>query len=100
MDERFSLVLKHCDGKTERSKVSKLLGDEESNEDLLDMLLSELSEQGLLEEEVSGLMTRQQFLHRWGLAAAALPVLTYVMTPTAAMAQSKSSKSASKSSKK
>jgi len=84
-----ALVLKNCDPAIEKAHVVELLGGEESAQDLLELTLTELRDEGLLvvDEALGSTLTRADFLRKWTVAAA-LPVVAAIMMPTPAEASS------------
>lgn len=89
LNDTATLVLKHCDGKTDRSAVVQRLGteDQKAGEDLLALTLAELEQQDLLLGSPGQTLSRSDFLRKWTVAAA-LPLISVITLPSPAQAQS------------
>lgn len=90
-----ALVWKHCDGQTPVAEITGLLRRElgtEVGDDTVWQALTQLARYNLLEETVSRPtigMSRRELMHKAGIAAvAAVPLITSLAVPQAAMAAS------------
>ncbi len=91
LNETSSVVFQACDGKTSVAELREKSG---FTEDVIYLALDELKKQNLLEENQSydspfkG-MSRREAIRKIGLASAvALPVITFLVAPSAAAAAS------------
>jgi hypothetical protein len=98
LNKTAAIVWRHCDGKTGPSTVARILEEElhiSADAELVQFVLARLKTCHLLEEsskvENSGRYTRREFvkkLKKLGLAASVmLPVVTSIVSPTPAHAQ-------------
>jgi len=91
-----AIVWKHCDGRTTVMEMVDILRESQLTpvaEDTVWQAVLELAQYDLLEEHVSrpthGSMSRREWMKRTGLTAAvALPLITSLTVPSAAMAAS------------
>ncbi len=88
-------VWKNCDGKTSVSEIARKLNaelDDELREDITWLALEELDKSGLLEHSVTipqDTISRRALMKTIGLAVAvSLPLVTTLIAPSAAYAQS------------
>ena len=97
LNRTAALVWKHCDGKTTVSDIAERVGEQLSSRvssDLVWLALDRLAEFDLLASGAarpapSNLISRRKMIRRLGLAAAiSLPLITSIVSPTAAQAQS------------
>ena len=97
LNRTAALVWKSCDGKTTVARIAERVGGQLSThvpEELVWLALEQLAEFDLLAggarpSESPGLISRRRMLRRLGIAAAvSLPLITSVVSPTAAQAQS------------
>lgn len=96
LNETSALVWRLCDGRRSVREISRAVGEQflaPANEDLIRLALEQLSEQNLLSEEVFEInadrMSRRQLIRRAGLGTMiALPLITSLVAPEAANAQS------------
>lgn len=97
LNRTAALVWEHCDGKTPVSGIAERVGGRLSSrvsEDLVWLALDQLAEFDLLTSDAArpappNLISRRKMIRRLGLAAAiSLPLITSVVSPTAAQAQS------------
>jgi len=97
LNRTAALVWKSCDGKTPVARIAEKVGAQLSTpvpEELVWLALEQLAEFGLLgggarRPESPGLISRRGMLRRLGVAAAvSLPLITSVVSPTAADAAS------------
>lgn len=97
LNRTAALVWKHCDGKTPVSLIADRVGKQlssKASDNLIWLALDQLAEFGLLtagapRQVAPDSISRRKMLRRLGLAAAvALPLVTSIVSPTAAQAQS------------
>lgn len=97
LNRTAALVWKHCDGKTPVSGIAESVGEQLSSEvsdELVWLALDQLAEFDLLASEAArpaapNHISRRKMIRRLGLAAAiSLPLITSIVSPTAAEAQS------------
>jgi hypothetical protein len=97
LNRTAALVWKHCDGKTPVSGIAERVGEHLSSritDDVVWLALDQLAEFDLLTASAtrppaSNLISRRKMIRRLGLAAAiSLPLITSIVSPTAAQAQS------------
>ena len=97
LNRTAALVWKSCDGKTPVSRIAERVGRQLSSplaEEVVWLALSQLADFDLLAPDASrpeslGHISRRMMLRRLGTAAAvSLPLITAVVSPTAAQAQS------------
>jgi hypothetical protein len=97
LNRTAALVWKHCDGKTPVSGIAERVGEHLSSrvsDDLVWLALGQLAEFDLLAPGAArpappNLISRRKMIRRLGLAAAiSLPLITSIVSPTAAEAQS------------
>ncbi len=96
LNRTAALVWKHCDGKTPAAAIAAKVGEQMScaiSEEVVWLALEGLAESGLLvnvsaRRPSSAPVSRRGMMRRLGLAAAALPLITSIASPTAAQAQS------------
>lgn len=98
LNRTAALVWKNCDGRTPVARIAERVGAQLSAhvpEDVVWLALGQLNEFDLLSTvearaaTTPNLMSRRKMLRRLGLAAAVtLPLITSVVSPTAAEAQS------------
>ncbi len=97
LNRTAALVWKNCDGKTPVSGIAERAGEELSSnlpEDVVWLALDQLAEFDLLSHDAlrpapSDRISRRKMLRRLGVAAAiSLPLITSVISPTPAHAQS------------
>jgi hypothetical protein len=96
LNRTAALVWKSCDGRTAVPAIAERVGAQLSThvpEEVVWLALEQLAEFELLAKRTapppSSLMSRRKMLRRLGIAAAvALPLITSVVSPTAADAQS------------
>lgn len=104
LNRTAALVWKHCDGKTSVSGIARRVSRELSStvsDELVWLALEQLDEFGLLlaaaqrptaaalRPTASNLISRRKMMRRVGLAAAvSLPLITSIISPTPAQAQS------------
>jgi hypothetical protein len=97
LNRTAALVWKHCDGKTPVSGIAERVGGQLSSgvsEDLVWLALDQLTEFDLLASgtarpSASNQISRRKMIRRLGLAAAiSLPLITSIVSPTPAQAQS------------
>ena len=98
LNRTAALVWKSCDGRTPVARIAERVGAQLSarvTEDVVWLALEQLSEFDLLAKgaarkaDPSNLISRRKMLRRLGVAAAvSLPLITSVVSPTAAEAQS------------
>lgn len=96
LNSTSTIVWQHCDGQTTVTVMVTILQEAGLGpvaEDAVWQVLSRLGEYDLLEEQVSrpvhGSMSRREWMKRTGLTAAvALPLITSLAVPSAAMAAS------------
>lgn len=97
LNRTAALVWKHCDGRTSVSGIARRVGEEMSStvsEELVWLALEQLAEFGLLASAglrppASQPISRRKMMRRVGLAAAvSLPLITSIISPTPAQAQS------------
>ena len=98
LNRTAALVWKSCDGRTDVSAIAERVGAQLSapvSEEVVWLALEQLSEFDLLSKKAaraaapSHLISRRRMLRRLGVAAAvSLPLITSVVSPTAAEAQS------------
>jgi len=91
-----AMVWRYCDGNTTVATMAARLGADAGasvDDDIVLLALSELGDRGLLEQpvrgHVGGAVSRRQALVRLGATAGILlPMITSIMAPTSAAAQS------------
>lgn len=91
-----AFVWRHCDGKTGVEALAEMLAEStggDVGEELVWLALDQLGSLGLLRERVrrpdgAPKLSRREAVKRLGLAAAAVPLIMSVASPTAAQAQS------------
>ncbi|MDT7777713.1 MAG: hypothetical protein QOC99_225 [Acidobacteriota bacterium] len=98
LNRTAALVWKHCDGRTPASGIAERVAEELSfavSEEVVWLALDQLAEFDLLmsaavaRSPVSNLISRRKMIRRLGIAAAvALPLITSIVSPTPAQAQS------------
>jgi hypothetical protein len=97
LNRMAALVWKHCDGKTPVSAIAERVGGHLSfpvSDDLVWLALDQLTKFDLLTSGAArpappNLISRRKMIRRLGLAAAiSLPLITSIVSPTAAEAQS------------
>ena len=97
LNRMAALVWKHCDGETPVSGIAERVGERLSSrisDDLVWLALDQLTELDLLTSGAArpappNLISRRKMIRRLGLAAAiSLPLITSIVSPTAAQAQS------------
>jgi hypothetical protein len=95
LNRTAALVWKNCDGRTPVARIAERVGAQLSAhvpEDVVWLALGQLNEFELLSTSAAAtpnVMSRRKMLRRLGLAAAvSLPLITSVVSPTAAEAQS------------
>lgn len=97
LNRAAALVWKHCDGKTPVSRIAEMVGGQLSShaaEEVVWLALGQLAEFDLLapcetRRAAAGSISRRGMMRRLGLAAAvALPLVTSIVSPTPAQAQS------------
>lgn len=97
LNRTAALVWKHCDGQTPVSDISQRLGEQlpaRVSDDVVWLALDRLAECDLLTSGTphhapASLLSRRKLLRRLGLAAAvSLPLITSIVSPTPAHAQS------------
>jgi hypothetical protein len=82
-------VLNCCRRKASVAEALEALGDGPEAEELLHCTLASLADKGLVEKlDAVKNVSRREFLARWGVAAAAFPVVGAAFIPPAASAQS------------
>lgn len=99
LNRTAALVWKQCDGKTPVTRIAERVGEQllsEASDDLVWLALDQLAEFDLLagppRPTAQNSISRRKMLRRLGLAAAvALPLVTSIVSPTPAQAQSCSS---------
>jgi len=99
LNETSALVWQACDGTKSVSEISQAISkklNEPANEDLVWLALDQLKQENLLEnnEEITSNfngMSRREVIRKVGLGTMiALPLISGLIAPTAAMAQSRS----------
>lgn len=99
LNRSAALVWRHCDSRTLVSKVATLLGTElerAADEELVRLALDELRKANLLravanpQTESARRVSRRALIRKLGVAAALLPLVTSMVVPEAAAAQSMS----------
>lgn len=94
LNRMASVVWRHCDGKHAVPELAALLGKElgiEANDSIVRYALDMLASAHLLQDEAEAQLTRRAAMKRVaaaGVAAAALPTVITLVTPTPAMAES------------
>jgi hypothetical protein len=99
LNRTAALVWKHCDGRTSVSGIAERVGEELSSsvsEEVVWVALEQLAEFDLLitaaaaaRPTVSKLISRRKMIRRLGIAATvSLPLITSIILPTPAQAQS------------
>ena len=96
LNRTAALVWKSCDGKTPVSRIAERVGGQLSSpwaEDVVWLALAQLEEFGLLAPSIPrpappNRISRRRMLRRLGAAAVSLPLITSIVSPTAAQAQS------------
>jgi hypothetical protein len=98
LNRTAALVWKSCDGRTSVARIAERVGAQMSahvSEEVVWLALEQLAEFDLLSTGAAGaaaatsLISRRKMLRRLGVAAAvSLPLITSVVSPTAAEAQS------------
>ena len=94
LNRAAALVWEYCDGTTEVAAMAARLGRDlgaEADDEVVSFALRQLADQDLLEEAPplpSGGVTRRQLLARLGVAAVIVPVVTSIVAPHPAAAQS------------
>lgn len=89
-NETASVIWKNCDGKT----ITKdLVAKYKLNEETIELAIDEFQKHGLLAEEIDtrvpkNRMARRKFMLRAGTMAMALPIVSVIVAPKAAYAQS------------
>ena len=93
LNQTAAFVWKSCDGEKSVTDIVRLLGNESGNpvpEDLVWLAIDQLNENNLLNEPVTANFknqTRREVIKRIGLAAViALPLVSSLVAPTAALA--------------
>ena len=97
LNRAAALVWKHCDGRTTVSEVAAILGIElkrEADEEVVRLALDGLRKANLLcaaanlQTGSARQLSRRALIRRLGVAAALLPLVTSIVVPEAAAAQS------------
>ena len=97
LNRAAALVWKHCDGKTPVTAIAERVSEKLSSpvsDDFVWLALDQLAESELLASatvrpEPTSTISRRRMIRRLGLAAAvSLPLITSIVSPTAAEAQS------------
>ena len=97
LNRTAALVWKHCDGETPVSGIAESVGGQlasEVSDELVWLALDQLAEFGLLSPAAASpaapnQISRRKMIRRLGLAAAiSIPLVTSIVSPTAAEAQS------------
>lgn len=98
LNRTAAAVWRRCDGRSSPSDLASVLGDElggQASEDLVWLAIAELSDAGLLADDIDANgVGRRDALKRLGAAGAAvlvLPIVSSIIAPTPAMADSASS---------
>lgn len=93
LNQTAAFVWKSCDGVNSVSEIARLFGDESGKpvqEDLVWLAIDQLNENNLLAEQVKAdfkNQTRREVIKKIGLAAViALPIVSSLVAPTAALA--------------
>ena len=93
LNQTAAFVWKSCDGENSVAEIARLFGDESGSpvpEDLIWLAIDQLNENKLLTEEVKAdfkNQTRREVIKKVGLAAViALPLVSSLVAPTAALA--------------
>lgn len=89
LNETLAIVYQNCDGTTSFDKLKK---DYQFTDDLIHFALAELRNENLIDDETDDYfadLSRREIIKRVGLATLiALPVISGIVAPTAAMAAS------------
>lgn len=93
LNQTAAFVWKSCDGNNSVAEIARLFGDESGkvvSEDLVWLAIDQLNENNLLAEQVKAdfkNQTRREVIKKIGLAAViALPIVSSLVAPTAALA--------------
>ena len=92
LNETAAFVWQNCDGKTTLDELKKL-SHGKLTDDVIFLTLDELQKQNLLQEKVeTGIsndgMSRRKMIAKYGTLAVSLPMITTLVAPTPAHAQS------------
>lgn len=96
LNQTAATVWKNCDGQNSVADISKIFGSQSGravDEDLIWLAIDQLNEKNLLAEEVTAKFAgenRREVIKKVGLAAVvALPIVTSLVAPKSAAAQSR-----------
>jgi hypothetical protein len=86
LNETSAAVYQACDGKTSFDDLRKI--NPHLSDEMIDLTIHELKRENLLAEDYESRFARRDLLKKAALSTVALPLITMVVAPTAAQAQS------------